>query len=84
MSGVQASMLPRSKYRNVWEDQRVVVTKGPFKGYHGLIKVQYEDGVDIDLDAKLASFGRTRQRFPIEDVVIECLECVMQCPFLYA
>jgi hypothetical protein len=77
-------MLPRSKYRNVWEDQRVVVTKGPFKGYHGLVKVQYEDGVDIDLDAKLASFGRTRQRFPIEDVVIECLECVMQCPFLYA
>ncbi len=76
--GVQASTLSRSKDRYVWEDQRVVIVKGPFKGYHGLVKAQCEDGVDVDLDAKLASSGRTRQCFQIEDVVMECcVECVM-------
>jgi hypothetical protein len=78
VSGVQAPMLSRSKDSNVWEDKRVVITKGPFKGYRGLVKAQYEDGVDVDLDAKLASFGRARQRFSFEHVIIECrVECVM-------
>ena len=77
MSGVQAPTLSRSKQRCVWEDKRVVVTKGPFKGYHGVVKAQYEGGVDVELDAKLA-FGRTVQRLLTEDIVIECLvECVM-------
>ena len=68
----------------MWEGQRVVVTKGPLKGYRGLVKVQDEDGVDVELDAKLASSGQTRQRFLIEDVFIERLvECVMQYLFLY-
>ena len=86
MSGVQASTLSRSKHRCVWEDQRVVVVKGPFKGYHGLVKAQYEDGVDVELDAKLASSGQTRQRIPIDGVSLERLvECViMQYLFLYA
>lgn len=84
MSGVQAPTLFRSKHRSVWEDQRVVVGKGPLKGYHGLVKAQYEDGVDVELDAKLAS-GQTRQRFSIEDVFIERLfECVMRYLFIYA
>jgi hypothetical protein len=85
VSSVQASTLSRSKHRSVWEGQRVVVAKGPFKGYHGLVKVQYDNGVDVELDAKLASSGQTRQRFLIEDVFIERLvECVMQYLFLYA
>jgi hypothetical protein len=85
VSSVQASTLSRSKQRSVWEGQRVVVTKGPFKGYHGLVKIQYEDGVDVELDAKLASSGQTRQRFLIKDVLIECLvECVMQYLLIYA
>lgn len=83
MSGIQAPTLSRSKHRGVWEDQRVVVAKGPLKGYHGLVKAQYEDGVNVELDAKLVS-GRTRQRFPIEDVFRERLvKCVMQYLFLY-
>jgi hypothetical protein len=78
VSSIQASMLSGSRHRGVLEDQRVVVTKGPLKGYHGLIKAQYEDGVDVELDAKLASSGPTRQRFPVGDVFMECfLECVM-------
>jgi hypothetical protein len=73
-----------SKHRYVWEGQRVVIRKGPFKGYHGLVKVQYEDGVDVELDAKLASSGQTRQRFLIGDVLIErFVECVMQYLFLH-
>ncbi len=55
--GVQASTLSRSKDHYMWEDQRVVIMKGPFKGYHGLIKAQCEDGVNVDLDAKLALSG---------------------------
>ena len=85
MSGVQAPTLFRSKYRSVWEGQRVVVSKGPLKGYHGLVKAEYEGGVDVELDARLASSGQTRQRFSIENVFIECLsECVMQYLFIYA
>jgi len=61
VSGVQASTLSRSKDRYVWEDQQVVIVKGPFKGYHGLIKAQCKDGVDVDLDAKLASSGSIRK-----------------------
>lgn len=62
----------------------MVVTKGAFKGYHGLVKGQYEDGIDVELDAKLASFGQTRKRFLIEDVVLECrVECVMRYVFFY-
>ena len=77
MSSIQASMLSGSRHRGVWEDQRVVVTKGPLKGYHSLVKAQYKDGVDVELDAKLASSG-SRQRLLIEDVLIESLvECVM-------
>ena len=77
MSRIQAFMLSRSRHRGVWEGQRVVVTKGPLKGYHGLVKAQYEDGVDVELDAKLASSG-SRQRFPIQDVFIESpVQCVM-------
>lgn len=72
VSGVQASTFFGSKQRWVWEDQRVVIARGPLKGYHGLVKAQYDDGVDVELDAKLAS-GQTRQRFLIEDVSIECL-----------
>jgi hypothetical protein len=56
----------------------VVVTKGAFKWYHGLVKGQYEDGIDVELDAKLALFGQTRKQFLIENIVLEChVECVM-------
>ena len=86
MSGVQAPTLSMSKHRAVWEDQRIVITRGPFKGYHGLVKAQYEDGVDVELDAKLASSGQTRQWFLIEDIFVERLvECVIvQYLFLHA
>lgn len=78
VSGVQAPMLPRSKPNDVWENKRVVIKSGAFKGYHGLVKAQWEDGVDVDLDAKLASFGSGRQRFSFDQLIIECrVECVI-------
>jgi hypothetical protein len=77
VSSIQAPMLSGPRRRGMWENQRVVVQKGPLKGYHGLVKAQYEDGVDVELDAKLVS-QPTRQRFPIKNVCIECrVECVM-------
>jgi hypothetical protein len=82
VSAVQASTLSNSRQRRVWEGQRVVVTKGPLKGYRGLVKDQNEDGLDVELDARIASSGRTKQRFRVEDVAMECtMECVMQYLF---
>lgn len=51
----------------------MVITKGHFKGYRGFVKDENDGNVDVDLDAKLASFGRTTTRIPIGDVVIECV-----------
>lgn len=78
VSGLQAPTLPRSKTTNVWENVRVSITDGPFKGYHGLVKTQCEDGVDVELDARLASSGPAVQRFSFKQIVIEPLvQCVM-------
>lgn len=68
VSSVQATTLPQPTHRRVWEGQRVVVTGGPFKGYHGLVRAEDADGVDVDLDARLAASGRTRQRFSVDQV----------------
>ena len=85
MSGVQASTLSSSKHSCVWEEQRVVVTKGPFKGYRGLVKAQYDNGVNVELDARQASFGSKTQRLQIEDVALECLfKCVKRYLFFFA
>ena len=85
MSGIQGSTLSRSRDRGVWEDQRIVVRRGPFKGYHGLVKAQYEGSVIVELDARLASSGLIRQRVPIKDVSLECLfECVMRYLLFFA
>jgi transcription antitermination factor NusG len=73
VSIVQAYTLPPPESKSVWEGQRVVITKGHFKGYHGFVKDENDGKVDVDLDAKLASFGRTTTRIPIGDVVIECV-----------
>ena len=64
-------------HRRVWEGQRVVVTKGPFKGYHGLVRAEDGDGVDVDLDARLAATGQTRQRLLTEQVVRLSVEYVL-------
>lgn len=78
MSGVQAPTLSRSKHSNVWQDKRVVITRGPFKSYRGLVKAQHENGVDVDLEAKMALSGGVRHRFSFEQVILECrVECVM-------
>lgn len=66
---------------HIWEGWQVVVIKGSFKGYCGLVKAEDLDSVNIELDARLVS-GTTRQRFLIEQV--ECfVECIPRCLFLH-
>jgi hypothetical protein len=37
VSGVQAAALHKPEHRRIWEGKRVMITKDPLKGYHGLV-----------------------------------------------
>ncbi|KAF8263029.1 hypothetical protein EI94DRAFT_1879950 [Lactarius quietus] len=63
VSGVQAVALPTTKHRHIWEGKQIVITRGSFKGYHGLVKTEDLHSVDVELDAKVSSHGQARQRF---------------------
>ena len=51
VSGVQAVALPKTQHRRIWEGKRILITQGPFKGYHGLVKTEDLHGVGVELDA---------------------------------
>ena len=68
--GVQAAALPKPKQDHVWGGQRILITRGPFKGYHGLVKSENRDGVEVELDAKLTSHG-SKQHSNYGDFVLE-------------
>ena len=63
--------MPKPEHNRVWEGQRVSIIRGPLKGYNGLVKAEDRNGVDIELDAKLASYGPTRQRFRLGEFQLE-------------
>jgi hypothetical protein len=67
VSGVQATALLKPERNRVWEGKRISITKGPLKGYHGLVKAEDPCGIDVELDAKLMSQGQTRQRVKLGD-----------------
>lgn len=71
MSGVQGPTLPKPERNQVWEGKRVIITKGPLKGYRGLVKAEDPGGADVELDAKLTSQGQTRQRVALGDFQAE-------------
>lgn len=71
MSGVQAVTLPKPERKGVWEGQRVSITRGPLKGYRGLVKAEDRSGVDVELDAMLVSHGPIRQRVELQDIQLE-------------
>lgn len=79
VSGVQAAALPKTEHRRIWEGKRIRITRGPFKGYHGLVKSEDLHGVGVELDAKLSS-GQSNQRFQLEEIQLECVLC---CPRLF-
>jgi hypothetical protein len=54
-----------------------MITKGSLKGYHGLVKAEDPNGVDVELDAKVASHGLAKQHFQYGDFQVECVMC---CP----
>ncbi|KAH9016014.1 hypothetical protein EDB85DRAFT_2156270 [Lactarius pseudohatsudake] len=71
VSGVQAAALHRSEHRRIWEGKRVMITKGSLKGYHGLVKAEDPNGVDVELDAKIASHGLAKQHFQYGEFQVE-------------
>jgi transcription elongation factor len=67
VSGVQGAALLKPERDRVWEGKRISITKGPLKGYHGLVKAEDHSGVDVELDAKLTMQGQRRQRVKLGD-----------------
>jgi hypothetical protein len=76
VSGVQATALPKSEYRRIWEGKRIRITRGSLKGYHGLVKTEDRHGVGVELDAKV-SYGQSYQRFQFGDIQLECVLCCL-------
>ena len=68
VSGVQDTTLPKPIHWDVWAGKWVVITRGHFKGYHGLVKVQDASHIKVELDARLAASGQIRLRFKIRQV----------------
>ena len=77
VSGVQAVALLKTENHNVWEGKRIRITRGPFKGYHGLVKNEDLHGVGVELDAKV-SYGQSNQRFQLEEIQLECVLCCLR------
>jgi hypothetical protein len=77
VSGVQAVALPTTEHRRIWEAKRIVITRGSFKGYHGLVKTEDLHGVDVELDAKVSSHGQARQRFQFGEFQLKCALCCL-------
>ena len=67
MSSVQAPSLFKFERNLEMVGKRVLITRGPLKGYHGLIKAEDQDGVDVELDATIVSHGQKRQRIKFGD-----------------
>ena len=65
---IYATTLPKPIHWDVWVGQQVVITKGHFKGYHSLIKVQNASHIKVELDARLAASGQTRLGYKIGQV----------------
>jgi hypothetical protein len=75
VSGVQAVALPKTQHRRIWEGKRILITQGPFKGYHGLVKTEDLHGVGVELDAKISSYGQVKQHFQFGEIQLECVLC---------
>ena len=52
-----------------------MITKGSFKGYHGLVKTENLNGVGVESDAKVALHGQARQHFQFGEFQLECTLC---------
>lgn len=74
VSGVQAVALPKTEHRRIWEGKRIMITRGPLKGYHGLVKTEDPNGVDVELDAKVA-YGHAKHRIRFGEFQLECALC---------
>ncbi|KAH9047109.1 hypothetical protein EDB84DRAFT_1435148, partial [Lactarius hengduanensis] len=60
--------------------KRVMITKGSLKGYHGLVKAEDPNGVDIELDAKVASHGLAKQHFQYGEFQVEPISMPVASP----
>ncbi|KAH9033428.1 hypothetical protein EDB85DRAFT_2145022 [Lactarius pseudohatsudake] len=72
--------LTKSEHRRIWEGKRVMITKGSLKGYHGLVKAEDPNGVDIELDAKVASHGLAKQHFQYGEFQVEPISMPVASP----
>ena len=77
VSGVQAAALPKAEteHRRIWEGKRIMIIRGSFKGYHGLVKTEDFRGVGVELDAKISSYGQVKQHFQFGEFLLECVLC---------
>ncbi|KAI9430618.1 hypothetical protein H4582DRAFT_2063633 [Lactarius indigo] len=80
VSGVQAAALHKSEHRRIWEGKRVMITKGSLKGYHGLVKAEDSNGIDVELDAKVASHGLAKQHFEYGEFRVEPISMPVASP----
>jgi len=71
VSGVQAIAPPKSERKGMWEGQQISITRGPLKGYRGLVKAEDHNGVDVELDAMLVLHGPKRQWVELQDIQLE-------------
>jgi hypothetical protein len=77
VSGVQAAALPKTTHRRIWEGKRIQITRGPLKGYRGLVKTEDLHGVGVELDAKV-SHGQSSQRFQYGEFQLEYILCCLR------
>ncbi|KAI9437480.1 hypothetical protein H4582DRAFT_2057849 [Lactarius indigo] len=80
VSGVQAVTLPKTEHRCIWEGKRVMITRGSFKGYRGLVKAEDPIGVYVELDAKVALHGQARQHFQFGEFGLEPIAMPVASP----
>ena len=79
VSGVQAAALPKAEteHHRIWEGKRIIIIRGFFKGYHGLVKTEDLHGVGVELDAKISSYGQVKQHFQFGEFQLECALCCL-------
>ncbi|KAH9984228.1 hypothetical protein BJV77DRAFT_966311 [Russula vinacea] len=77
--GVQATPLPRPMHCHIWEGWQVVVIKGSFKGYCGLVKAEDLDSVNIELDARLAYWNAVWTHWLFAKILQEAVgeQCIL-------
>ncbi|KAH9954821.1 hypothetical protein BGW80DRAFT_1467541 [Lactifluus volemus] len=66
---IQASSLPKDNLDYTIIGQRVMITRGPFKSYYGLVKEIGLPHVTVELDSHLVSRSSPRQNVPWKDIM---------------